>query len=364
MPPAIFPEEGDFASGLTTGVSASTAMMVSSMDEFPPRFSVVIPVRNGENVIGACLKALAAQSVGAELYEVIVVNDKSTDETVSVVGDFAVKLVEGEGRGPAAARNLGAKQARGEILLFTDADCEPKPDWIEKLTEPLDDPEISGTRGLYDCKQPEWTARFAQLEYEQKYQILAKDEFVDFVDTSSAAYRKSVFDEFGGFCDEFGAAAAEDTDFSYQLARAGHKLVFCPDAFVFHQHPAQLSTYLSRKYKNAVWRSVLYNRHPGKMVRDSHTPQTLKIQILLLYAFAIAPAGMLLFSWPAWSLGLAPAAFLLTTVPFVLSLFRRDPLIALLSPGFLFLRSLAFAVGVPIGFVRLMLQKTGRRESF
>lgn len=337
------------------------------MEPNPPRYSVVIPVRNGEDVISACLEALADQSVGAEAYEVLVVDDKSTDGTAAVVEKFAnerVRLIAGEGRGPAAARNLGASQARGEILLFTDADCEPKPDWIEKLTAPLEDPAISGTRGLYDCKQPEWTARFAQLEYEQKYQILAKDEFVDFVDTSAAAYRKSIFEEFGGFSDKFGAAANEDTDFSFQLARAGHKLVFCDDAFVYHQHPAQLSSYLSRKYKTALWRAVLYDRHPGKMVRDSHTPQSLKIQILLVYAMFVAPLGMLIFSWPAWTLAIAPAAFLATTLPFVLSLFRRDPLIALISPAFLFLRSLTFAVAFPLGFIRLILQKIGWRESF
>ncbi|MEM7014590.1 MAG: glycosyltransferase, partial [Verrucomicrobiota bacterium] len=291
------------------------------------------------------------------------VNDRSTDGTVGVVENYDVRLVEGEGRGPAAARNLGATHAAGEILLFTDSDCEPKPDWIEKLTAPLENDEISGTRGLYDCKQPEWTARFAQLEYEEKYRLLAKDEYVDFVDTSAAAYRKAIFDDFGGFSDAFGQAAAEDTDFSFRLARAGHKLVFCQDAFVYHQHPAQLKIYLRRKYKNAVWRSVLYDRHPDKMVRDSHTPQSLKIQILLVYSLAIAPIGMLLLSWPAWTLVIAPGVFILTTLPFVFSFLKRDPVVAGLAPVFLFLRSAAFAIGLPVGAFRLMLQKLNPPKS-
>jgi len=84
--------------------------------------SVVIPVRNSASTLGRCLEALASQSVPASRYEIIVVNDGSTDATQQVALSHAVACLNIEPSGPAAARNQGAAQARGELILFTDGD--------------------------------------------------------------------------------------------------------------------------------------------------------------------------------------------------------------------------------------------------
>ena len=96
--------------------------------------SVVVPVYNGARSIERCLNALAVQSVSSTLYEIIVVDDASVDDTVHLVEQWAsvhtevqVQLVGQANAGPAAARNHGAQHVGAPIVLFTDADCAPMP---------------------------------------------------------------------------------------------------------------------------------------------------------------------------------------------------------------------------------------------
>ncbi|MBI2467114.1 MAG: glycosyltransferase family 2 protein [Candidatus Rokubacteria bacterium] len=93
-----------------------------------PLASVVIPAYDAEATLPACLAALARQSLAPERFEVIVVDDGSTDATAQVAERAGVRVVRlPANAGPAAARNRGAQAARGEVLVFTDADCEPTP---------------------------------------------------------------------------------------------------------------------------------------------------------------------------------------------------------------------------------------------
>ena len=85
--------------------------------------------------------------------------------------------------GPAAARNYGARLARGAILLFTDADCAPAPDWAERMLAPFADPTVAGAKGEYRTHQRELVARFVQQEYQDRYDRMTGQPQIDFVDT-------------------------------------------------------------------------------------------------------------------------------------------------------------------------------------
>ena len=102
--------------------------------------SVIIPVYNEEKSIGNCLISLAKQTVKTEI---LVVDDGSTDATVSKITGCV--LLKQKHRGPGAARNLGASKARGDILVFVDADMEFEPDFIEKLIAPIEKGKTIGT---------------------------------------------------------------------------------------------------------------------------------------------------------------------------------------------------------------------------
>jgi glycosyltransferase involved in cell wall biosynthesis len=315
------------------------------MDHF---VSIIIPTFNSEKTLNNCLRALFNQTVSGDCYEVIVVDDGSTDNTREVVTRYRGKYYYQKNQGPASARNRGVEIARGELVLFTDADCEVERNWIEEMCKPFTDSAVVGAKGIYKTRQKEIVARFAQLEYEEKFEKMSKDEFIDFVDTYAAGFRKTIFKQFGGFSTSFREASGEDTDFSFRIAKEGHKMIFVPTAIVYHQHPNTLKKYFKRKFKTAYWRVLLYRQHPGKMMKDSHTPQTLKLQILLFYVMLLGLLG-LAFSGGALGLGIPFGLFFLTTIPFVVRAAWKDLIAGVFSMPLLFFRASAFSFGLMKG---------------
>lgn len=316
-------------------------------------FSVIVPAYNAGDTIGRCIEALLKQSSQDGRYEIIVVDDGSTDNTPEVVQSFSgVRFFQQDRQGPASARNLGARKARGDFILFTDADCEPVPEWAERLLAPLrEGNNIVGAKGAYLTRQRELISRFVQLEYEEKYERMAKERFIDFVDTYSAAYRREIFLQEGGFDPSFPTPSVEDQELSFRLAEKGYKMVFVPEAKVYHQHPSSLIDYLLRKFRIGYWKVLVHWRHPGKIFRDSHTPQTLKLQII----FAFMSISLILISpvlpHMLWGGAVSGVCFFLSTVPFSSKAFRKDSVVGLVSPLLLLLRALFLGAGLIAGIL-------------
>ena len=316
---------------------------------------MVVPVFNAENSLGITLDALLSQE-GAETMEVITVDDGSTDGTESILQNFPVRVFRKENGGPASARNVGIRNARGEIILFIDSDCVPQPGWLKAMTAPFENPEISGVKGIYITRQKSLIARFVQLEFEERYKLLAKQKYIDFVDSYSAAFRKEALMRVGCFDESFPKADNEDVDLSFKLASAGYKMIFQPAAVVEHTHPATLIKYLKVKFSRGYWRMAVYKIHPGKAVKDSYTPQSLKLQILSAALFW--PALLIsLISTIDLFVSLITAIYMISILPFIVKVFSKDYPAAFAAPLMLFLRSNCFLAGVASGLVRQFLRK-------
>lgn len=311
--------------------------------------SVIVPTYNSSKGLAQCLEALSSQSVPRENYEVIVVDDGSLDDTASVAGSFEVQVVRQDHAGPAAARNCGAKHARGDILLFTDSDCAPQNDWIEQMGKGFQSPEVIAVKGVYRTRQRGFVPRFAQAEFEEKYARMGKAAYIDFVDTYSAGYRRRVFLDNGGFDTSFPGPSAEDVELSFRLSQKGYKMAFVPQAIVYHSHPSSLWRYLSRKFHFGFWRAKVYLRFPGKLAKDSYTPRSIPFQI---FFSSLLTASLVVGIFRPAALQVAlllGVAFLLSVGPFVARTFWRDKAVALASPLLLFLRSLAQVSGLLVG---------------
>jgi len=325
------------------------------------QFSVIVPAYNAERTLDGCLAALRRQTVDPACLEVIVVDDGSTDCTPEVALRHRVRLIRQEHAGPAAARNRGAQAARGQILLFTDADCAPAPDWVERMTEPFRDPEIAGAKGVYRTHQRSLVARFVQLEYEEKYARMARQERIDFIDTYSAAYRRAIFLANGGFDTLFPTASVEDQEFSFRLARKGYHLVFVPQAIVYHQHNTTVGAYWRRKFNIGYWKALLLRWHPERAVRDSHTPQVLKVQIGLVGLLTLLLPLLPFLTLARWSALLAAVLFTLSALPFLVWSLRRDPPVGVVALPLLFVRALALGTGLAAGLLRFGPRTSPRR---
>ena len=208
--------------------------------------SVVIPARDAETTLARTLDALAAQTVGAPA-EVIVVDDGSTDRTAEIARHHPldVRVVEGAGIGPGGARNEGVALARGRILAFTDADCFPAADWLERGLEAIANRDLVQGRVVPDAGVP-------RRPYDRTLVVERENGYYQ---TANLFVRRDLFQRIGGFDDwvsQGGAGAlrgwhrdsarrpsrpvrrGEDALFGWQARRLGARVGFAPQVLVRH----------------------------------------------------------------------------------------------------------------------------------
>jgi len=320
--------------------------------------SVIIPTYNSEKTIEKCIRALLNQSYPKNEYEIIVVDDGSTDRTADVIPKFKrVKLIEQKHRGPAVARNLGVKNSKGQIILFTDADCIPDKKWIKNMVEPFDDKEVIGVSGTYKTfNKSSLIARFAGYEIEERHKKLEKQKYIDFIGTFSAAFRKNIFLKSKGFDETFTTSSGEDPELSFRIEKYG-KMVFQPNAFVYHFHPNTLFKFLRQKFLRGYWRVFLYKKHKHKLFKHSYTPKSLFIEEGLI---GIASLLLLLSFFDLVSLVYPVIFFVISflfTLPFSFSIFFRDKSAGVLSPFIILLRNFITGLGILCGIIALLFKK-------
>ncbi len=322
--------------------------------------SIIVPAFNAGEDLEKNLPALKRETVRVAA-EILVVDDGSEDDTARIARDLDAFVLSQPNRGPAAARNLGARHARAPILVFLDADCTPTPGWLDQLLAPLADPEIAAVKAAYLTHQSSWTARLAQIEFGERYDLLRRAERIDMVDSFSMAIRKAVFDAVLGFDESFPVADNEDVDLSYRLVARGHRLAFADKARVYHRHPATLSAYIRLKHSRAYYRTLVYERFPQRALRDSYTPATLKFQtvslplLCLLSALLLLPlpAIVQLRPWLAAATASLLVALGLTAAPFLHRIGHDDPSLLLVAPVFLAARAAALSTGMLRRLLRL-----------
>jgi|1186.fasta_scaffold10003_2 glycosyltransferase involved in cell wall biosynthesis len=215
-----------------------------------PLISVVVPVRNGAATIGACLNGLAAQALPAERYEVIVVDDGSTDASGEVAGALGACVVPREAGGAAAARNTGWQSARGDWIAFTDADCVPSRSWLTTFAREIEsrDGELLGAAGRtvgYESDSP--AARFVDLAGGLDSERHLAHPTFPFAPSCNVLYRKEALAAVRGFDERFSSYEACDLHTRLVEHRPG-SFVFAPRAVVLHRHRASWPDYWHQQY--------------------------------------------------------------------------------------------------------------------
>ncbi len=197
-------------------------------DEFmdkPPLISIIVPVYNGEKFLAVCLDAL--KSTSYQQYEVIVVDDCSTDDSARISREKgAVVLKMPRQSGPAGARNFGAHEANGEILLFVDADVVVKFDTVERVSGDFVDPQIAAVFGSYDDEPAEtnFISQYKNLFHHFVHQQ-GSTEAVTFW-AGCGAVRRDVFLAVDGFNAEwYPRPAIEDIELGYRLRAKGYRIL-------------------------------------------------------------------------------------------------------------------------------------------
>lgn len=315
--------------------------------------SIIIPVYNAHDTIIPCLNSLINQSLDSDTYEIICVNDGSQDNSLtlleSYVSSIPLTVINQVNSGPATARNRGSRVAKGEIILFTDSDCELHHNWLKEMLRPFKDGEVIGVQGCYRTKQTSSISLLDQFDIEYRYKKMVKAGNIDSIGTYSAAYRKEAFLAEGGFNTDYKSASGEDFELSFKLFQRGYKMVLSENAFCYHKHPDKWLKYLITKFKRGYWRVLLYKNVKNKVLNDTYTSLVMKTQFSMVLLFFIS--SPILFIENKYSIFplIFLLMFLILCVPFISFTIRRNFNVALISPFIIFMRSLFFMAGMILG---------------
>lgn len=250
-----------------------------------PSITIIIPVRNRPDEIFDCLTSLEKLDYPSEKLEIIVIDDASRDNTPEVVSGFPVRLIKNTERMQASyCRNLGAKEAKGEILAFLDSDCMVHPLWIKELVPAF----IDKANGAAGGKVDSWFDKKALDRYEKVSSSLnmgdrskSSKEEGDFFYLPACNFmvKKEIFINSGGFDIEL--SVGEDVDFCWRLKDRGFEIEYRPGGIVFHRHRNKTGAFFIRRLQYGISEPFLQKKHPDRVKNLFYPPLTVLLWLLL-----------------------------------------------------------------------------------
>jgi O-antigen biosynthesis protein len=230
-----------------------------------PSVTAVVCVRNGEPYIGDCLASLARLDYPD--LEVIVCDDGSDDETVSIVSGFPFRLLRLAPGGLSRARNVGAAAATGEIVAFLDADARCHPHWPYFLALSLEDEGVAATGGPnLPCPEAGLIERAVTASPGNPTEVLVGHDRAEHVPGCNMAVRREALAEIGGF-DPVYTAAGDDVDVCWKLIDRGGEIAFAPAAQVLHHRRATIRAFLRQQVGYGRAEALLAARHRHRFNR-------------------------------------------------------------------------------------------------
>ncbi|HPG40824.1 MAG TPA: glycosyltransferase [bacterium] len=233
--------------------------VINSRELKPKPVSIMIPARNEALVIEKTLDRISRLDYPAELIQVVVINDASTDNTAELVQnradkDMRIKLVTlpgDTGHGKAYALNQGLQYCSHEIIAIYDADNNPQPDSIKILVQYLqNDPELAAVIGKFRTinRNKNWLTRFINIETMAFQWILQAGRFqasrVAILPGTNYVIRKTVLLECGGWDEK---AITEDSEISVRIYEKGYKIKFVPLSVTWEQEPEKLAVWVRQR---------------------------------------------------------------------------------------------------------------------
>ena len=247
-----------------------TAALPPPLDA-PPKVSVVVCAYNAERTMDACLTS--CRTLNYPNYEVVVVNDGSTDQTLAITqrhqavydADPAgprLILIDQPNKGLSVARNVGADAATGEIIAYTDSDCVPDPDWLAFLVYKFVRSGFVAVGGPnFPPPEPSLVPAAVAVSPGGPTHVLLNDEVAEHIPGCNMAFTKHALKEVNGFEPIF-AAAGDDVDFCWRLQNRGYAIGFSAAATVWHYRRNTVKGYLKQQMGYGKAEALLYFKHP------------------------------------------------------------------------------------------------------
>ena len=226
-----------------------------------PRVSIVVCSYNAERTMEPCLASL--EKLNYPDYEVIVVNDGSTDRTLEIAERFPYcRIISQPNKGLSVARNVGAEAATGEIIAYTDSDCVADPDWLAYLVAKMETAQLVACGGP-NFPPPEDSLVPAAVAVSPggPTHVLLSDDVAEHIAGCNMAFRRDVLQQLGGF-DPIYRAAGDDVDICWRFQDAGYTIGFSPAAVVWHFRRNTVRAYIGQQRGYGKAEALVYSKHP------------------------------------------------------------------------------------------------------
>lgn len=221
------------------------------------QFSVIIPTYNAQKTLPDLISSLKNQTYD-QPFEIIMVDDCSTDKTVEIARQYHVKILESsQNRGPAVCRNTGVKHARGEFLVFTDSDCRVAENWLMHIGRRFSGEELEALMGKLQLPSSTYMGDAisalgfpagGSIGFDKIWRV-DDHGFTESLSTCNCALRKDIFNKVGGFDETFPYPGGEDTLLAYTLRNHGFRIKYCPEVIVHHEPRTQFTDFIRWQFR-------------------------------------------------------------------------------------------------------------------
>jgi len=277
------------------------------------KISVVIPTYKRPALLKNCLRNLVNQTLDKTTYEIIVISDGADEETKQAVAEYQLQettvirfLSLPSKKGPAAARNMGWRNALGVLIAFTDDDCLPAITWLESICNHYnDETEIAYTGAVVVPVSDNPT------DFELNTKGLETGSFV----TANCVVTKATLQQVGGFDEAFSAAWREDSDLEFKLLNRKVPIIKLPDAIVVHPVRKAPWGVSMQDQKKTMFNALLYKKYPALFRQRIKSHPTRRYYLIILFFLLFIGAAIIKFKWVA---GIALLCWIILTAAFAI----------------------------------------------
>jgi cellulose synthase/poly-beta-1,6-N-acetylglucosamine synthase-like glycosyltransferase len=234
--------------------------------------SIIIPAYNAAGTVEDCLHALVAQEYPEEKYEIIIVDNNSSDNTADIIRKFPiVYLLEEKIQSSYAARNRGIEKAKGDILAFTDSDCIPGPRWLEEGVKNFVESSMGAVAGKIVGAEPKTRVeKFLTYSGYLGEKACLEHPFLPYIQTANAFYRREVFEAIGKFNQSM--ISGGDADFAWRMQlQTNFKIKHTLESVVVHKHRSTIKQFFRQMYVHGIGKVDLEKIYLQEM-QKKHLP--------------------------------------------------------------------------------------------
>lgn len=243
-----------------------------------PRVSVIVAIYNAAATVRDCLESLLHLEYPQAKLELLCIDNGSTDDTPRILQAYEgrLKVLRAARRGPAAARNVGARCATGDVIALTDSDCVVDPQWLRHLVQPLRDARVGVAGGTILSRRPCNSIEAFGEQIHDHYR--AVHEFnPPYAITMNWAARRDVLDRVGPFNEDL--LRSSDVDWSYRVVSAGYQVAYAPAAIIYHQNERTPWGLMREGYVHGFHAVRVSQLHAALLQRSRHAPAVVSTAI-------------------------------------------------------------------------------------